>query len=232
MKLKQAITEAPVLGLPNFGQPFTLEIDASGTGIGVVLSQQGHPIAYFSKKMVPRMQKQSAYTRELFAITEAIAKFRHYLLGHKFVIKTDQKNLKSLLDQSLQTPEQQAWLHKFMGYDFKIEYKHGKDNVAADALSRMFFMAWSEPKSHFIAELRQEIDKNEDIQKLILECTQNASMKQHYTVKQNLLYWKGRLVIPNKIKLIQQVLNEYHSSPIGGHAGVARTKARITAQFY
>lgn len=135
IKLKQAITSAPVLALPDFTQPFVLETDASGVGVGAVLSQNSHPIAYFSKKLVPRMQKQSAYTRELLAITEALAKFRHYLLGQKFVIKTYQKSLKSLLDQSLQTPEQQAWLHKFIGYDFRIEYKPGKENVAADALS-------------------------------------------------------------------------------------------------
>ena len=57
IKLKQAITSAPVLALPNFTQPFVLETDASGIGIGVLLSQNGHPIAYFSKKLVPRMQK-------------------------------------------------------------------------------------------------------------------------------------------------------------------------------
>ncbi|MCI22068.1 disease resistance protein [Trifolium medium] len=112
------------------------------------------------------MQKQSAYTRELFAITEALAKFRHYLLGHKFVIKSDQKSLKSLLDQSLQTPEQQAW------------------NV-------------------------QEVND--------------------YSVKDGLLYWKDWLVLPSQSQLIQTVLKENHSSPIGGHAGVTRTIARTTA---
>jgi hypothetical protein len=105
-KLKVAITTAPVLALPQFSIPFTIETDASGMGVGAVLSQLGHPIAFFSKKMVPRMQKQSAHTRELFAITEAIAKFRHYLLGHKFIIRTDQKSLRSLMDQALQTPKQ------------------------------------------------------------------------------------------------------------------------------
>jgi hypothetical protein len=79
-QLKKAMTEAPVLGLPDFSQPFIVETDASGIGVGAVLAQNGHPIAYFSKKLAPTMQKQSAYTRELLAITEALAKFRHYLL--------------------------------------------------------------------------------------------------------------------------------------------------------
>jgi hypothetical protein len=140
-QLKSAITQAPVLALPNFNKPFVLETDASGSGMGAVLQQEGHPIAYFSKKLVPRNQKKSAYFREMLAISEAIAKFRHYLLGHKFIIKTDQKSLKNLMDQTLQTPEQQQWLHKFLGYDFTIEYKPGKENVAADALSRMMSLA-------------------------------------------------------------------------------------------
>ncbi|MCI29691.1 enzymatic polyprotein, partial [Trifolium medium] len=135
-KLKTAVSTAPVLALPNFTQPFVLETDASNTGIGAVLSQSGHPIAFFSKKLGPTAQKQSTYVREFRAITEALAKFRHYLLGHKFIIRTDQKSLKALLEQTLQTPEQQAWLHKFIGFDFTIEYKPGKENVAADALSR------------------------------------------------------------------------------------------------
>jgi hypothetical protein len=82
MALKQAMTQAPVLQLPDFTKPFILETDASGFGIGAVLSQGKHPIAYFSKKLSAHMQKQSAYVRELYAISEAIAKFRHYLIGH------------------------------------------------------------------------------------------------------------------------------------------------------
>ncbi|GAU44890.1 hypothetical protein TSUD_400530 [Trifolium subterraneum] len=204
--LKQAVTSAPVLGLPNFSEPFTLETDASGRGIGAVLGQQGHPIAYFSKKLSPRRQKQSAYIRELIAITKALAKFRHYLLGNRFVIKTDQKSLKSLLDQSLQTPEQQAWLHKFIGFDFQIEYKPGKDNIPADALSRMFMLAWSEPKNKFLQELQVALEKDSDMQQQMRSCLHQAEAKPEYT--------------------------EFHTSHICGHAGFHRTLDRIQAQFH
>jgi len=74
--------------------PFVLETDASRLGIGAVLMQDGHPVAYFSQKLSSRMHKQSAYVRELFAVTQAMAKFRHYLLGHRFIIRTDHRSLK------------------------------------------------------------------------------------------------------------------------------------------
>nr|KYP61846.1 Transposon Ty3-I Gag-Pol polyprotein [Cajanus cajan] len=100
-KIKDAMISTPVLALPNFKEIFILETDASGTGIGAMLSQGLHPIAYFSKKLSLRMQKQSAYIREFYIIIESLAKFIHYLLGHKFIIRTDQKSLKEHLDQSL-----------------------------------------------------------------------------------------------------------------------------------
>lgn len=158
--LKLVISTAPVLALPDFSKPFGLETDASNTGVGAILSQSGHPIAFFSKKLGPTAQKQSAYVLEFCAITNALAKFRHYLLGHKFIIRTDQKSLKALMGQTLQTLEQQAWLHKFIGFDFSIEYKSGKENVAADALSRMCLMAWSEPQYSFFDELRRDIQQD------------------------------------------------------------------------
>jgi len=85
-----------MLALLDFTHPFVFEIDASSTGIGVILSQHRHPIAYFSKKLSVTVQRQSAYAREMQAIVAVVTKFRHYLLGHKFIIRTDHKSLKQL----------------------------------------------------------------------------------------------------------------------------------------
>lgn len=63
-------------------------------------------------------------------------KWRHYLLGTRFIIKSDHESLKYLLDQNIYTPLQQKRLTKLMGLDYEIQYKKGKENVVADALSR------------------------------------------------------------------------------------------------
>lgn len=133
---KRAMTSAPVLRLPDFTRTFYLETDASDFGIGAVLLQDGHPLAFFSKKLGPRRRVSSTYHKELYAIVEAVQKWRQYLLGREFVIRSDQKSLKELLQQVIQTPDQQFYARKLMGYKFRIEYKTGASNKAADALSR------------------------------------------------------------------------------------------------
>ena len=72
--LKTALSTTPVLTLPNFQLPFTVETDASGIDMGAVLSQNNHPIAFFSKPFSPKLLRASTYIRELFAITTVIKK--------------------------------------------------------------------------------------------------------------------------------------------------------------
>ena len=136
-RLKHALQTAPVLRLPDFNILFVVECDASSTGIGAVLQQEGHPVAYYSRKLADRHVKLAAYERELIGLSKAIRHWRPYLWGRPFVVRTDHASLKFLLDQALVTPPQQHWLSKLMGFDFSVEYKPGRANVVADALSRI-----------------------------------------------------------------------------------------------
>ena len=134
--LKKAMTTAPVLSMPNFELRFVTEIDACEVGIGAVLMHQGHLVAFLSKDLSTQNLGLSVYEKELFALVLAVTKWKHYLVGHHFVIRTDHQALKHLLEHMLTHPLQHKWLTKLLGLDYKIQYKRGSDNGAADALSR------------------------------------------------------------------------------------------------
>lgn len=84
------MTKAPALALPDFDQPFVVECDASGTGLGTILMQKGRHIAYLSHALHGRNLTLSTYEKELLAIIVAVHKWQPYPLGQKFVILTDQ----------------------------------------------------------------------------------------------------------------------------------------------
>nr|GEX84385.1 hypothetical protein [Tanacetum cinerariifolium] len=133
--LKGALSSAPVLALPDPTKQFVLEKDASEGGLGTVLMQERHPVSFFSRAISPRQSALSVYEKELLAIMMAVKQWHYYLITSPFVIRTDQRSLKHLLTQKVTTPLQHKWLAKLMGYDYVIEYKKGRENVIADALS-------------------------------------------------------------------------------------------------
>ena len=95
------------MALPNFQQPFTIETDASDCGIGAILSQEGHHVAFVSKALGPKNQTMSVYEKEFLAILLAVEQWRSYLQLKEFSIITDQKDLVSLTEQRLHTAWQQ-----------------------------------------------------------------------------------------------------------------------------
>ena len=122
----------PVLALPDFSQAFVLETDACQQGLGAVLMQNNKPLAYFSRSLGPRAQTQSIYEKEALAILLALKQWRHYFLGNQVIIRTDQHSLKYLGSQRLLEGIQHKLMLKLLEFDYKIEYKKGKDNAAAE----------------------------------------------------------------------------------------------------
>jgi hypothetical protein len=133
---KRVVTSPPVLRLPDFTQPFVIEFDTSGSGLGTVLMQKGRPIAFLSKAIKGQAFLLSTYGKELLSLVTTVQKWRPYLLGHSFVVRTDHQSLKFLLEQKVGTVAQQHWLSKLLGYNFVVEYKKGRDNKVEDGLSR------------------------------------------------------------------------------------------------
>uniref|UniRef100_A0A2N9IR32 CCHC-type domain-containing protein n=1 Tax=Fagus sylvatica TaxID=28930 RepID=A0A2N9IR32_FAGSY len=105
--LKTALTTAPILSLPDFEKLFEIDCDASGVGIGGVLSQEGKPIAYFSEKLNGPKLNYSTYDLEFYAIVQTIKHWAYYLAYREFLLNTDHEALKHLNSQ--QTPQQKTW---------------------------------------------------------------------------------------------------------------------------
>ncbi|GJX25621.1 retrotransposon-related protein [Tanacetum coccineum] len=207
--LKEAMSQASVLALPNFNKPFTIETDASGMGIGAVLQQEGHPIAYLSKSLSSKHQALSTYEKEFYAVLMALEKWRGYLLDRHFKIKTDHFSLKYLLDQRLTTPFQAKWLSKLLGYDYEISYKKGSENYVVDALSR--------------------ISNDSELCSLVLNHTYTGTK---YTWTNGELRRKGKLVIGSDDQLRKTLVTYFHFDPIGGHSGVQVTLQKLGTVLY
>jgi len=134
--LKKALITAPVLALPDFTKTFVVEMDACDVGVGAVLSQDGHPVAFVNKALGPKNRSLSVYEKEYLAILLAVEHWHQYLQLGEFIIQTDHRSLTSLTEQRLHTSWQQKALTKMMGLQYRIVYRKGSENNSADSLSR------------------------------------------------------------------------------------------------
>ncbi|KAA3466744.1 DNA/RNA polymerases superfamily protein [Gossypium australe] len=125
-KLKKVLT----------GKEFVVYCDASHTGLGCVLMQEGKVVAYASRQLRPHEVNYPTHDLELVAVVFALKIWRHYLYGEKSIIYTDHKGLRYLLTQKEWNLRQWRWIELLKDYDCSIEYHPGKANVVADALSR------------------------------------------------------------------------------------------------
>ena len=140
-KLKEAMCKEPVvLAHPDWSKPFEVHTDGSKDGIGAVLCQNTdlgeQVVMYASRSTTPLEKKYKAHELEALAVVWATDIFRHYLYGKKFLIRTDHKALKWLMNRDDHTSRVMRWILKLQELDFDVQHRSGKSNAVADALSR------------------------------------------------------------------------------------------------
>lgn len=142
LMLKSKLASSPILRLPDFSKTFTLQTDASDVGIGSVIVQEyegvKHPIAFASKKLLPRERAWSVVERECYAIVWSIEKFSNYLYMKPFFLEVDHAPLQYLKSAKWQNSRVMRWAMTLQPYQFTVIAIPGKHNVCADFLSRNF----------------------------------------------------------------------------------------------
>lgn len=239
-KLKVALISAPILTPPDFTKTFIIHCDASNTAIGAVISQlvstEGNdekPVAYASRKLRGAEVNYHTGEKECLAIVFAIEKFRPYIEGYKFKICTDHAPLLWLFRQQNLTGRLARWVMKLQQYDFEMVFKKGRENVVADALSRI-------PEVNLVSF---EVTPADFWYLNMMDKVESCPIRyKNWKIIAGKLFTKfdvdskhGRdrpwkLVVPSSAR--NAVLKECHDDPMSGHFGVYKTKHRVLARYY
>jgi hypothetical protein len=170
-KLRRAVTSAPMLKLSDFEKAFEVHTDASDKAVGGVLVQKGHPVAFESRKLSEAEQKYSAHEKEMAVVVHCLGVWRVYVLGSKFVVKTDNLANTFFKTQKKLSQRQARWQEFLAEYDFMWEHKPGRQNQVVDALSRREVLAnliaMDHVESDMLDRLRQAVVEDAAYVKLV-----------------------------------------------------------------
>ena len=142
-KFKTFLTSKPVLKVPEFDKPFTLQVDASNDAVGAVLLQVGldnilHPVSYFSRKLKTHQRSYSVVEKEALALLLALENFEVYVCNpsHVVTVYSDHNPLSFVNKMKNKNPRLTRWALALQPYNINIAHINGKDNLIADLLSR------------------------------------------------------------------------------------------------
>jgi hypothetical protein len=221
-----------VLQLPDFSKTFIVDSDASGARFGAVLHQGAGPLAFFNRAVTPHHAKLAAYERELIGLVKAVRHWRAYLWTPPFVVRTDHFSLKYLLDQRLSMIPQHAWVSKLFGYQVTVEFKPGRQNAAANALSHRdeeagTVHALSIPSFDLFDQFRVEAESlSEVIAKR--KAIEDGTADPGWSLVDGMVVHNGRLFMPSSATTWHQVLAHAHGVD---HEGVQKTLQRLRTSF-
>jgi hypothetical protein len=237
--LKKALTSAPCLALPDPDGEFEVTTDASedAKAVGAVLTQNGHPVAFESTKLNSHQLNYPVHDKEMCAIMHALERWRPFLLGRHFKVYTDHRSLVHFKTQSNLNQRQLRWQEKAADYDMEILYKPGKENVVADALSRIRINLLCPLPTQSLRARVIKGYRNSPLGKLIKEVERREEPTKRYTMENGLLYYRTdefgpwRLCLPD-IPYRKTVIHDNHDLAIAGHPGYIKTYSRIARAYY
>jgi hypothetical protein len=259
-ELKKKLTTAPVLIMPDTHKGFDVYCDASQQGLGCVLMQEGRVVAYASRQLRKHEQNYPTHDLELAAIVHALKIWRHYMIGIKCQIFTDNKSLKYIFTQRDLNLRQRRWLELIKDYDLDIQYHPGKANVAADALSHksqvnmlvarlmpqelcwemaqlnLGIAAQSESMTLEIeSTLEQEIRKgqlNDEKIKEYKKLIELDKVSEFREDEQGTIWFKNRICVPEIKHLRETILKEAHDSAFSIHPGSTKMYQDLKQKYW
>lgn len=177
----------------------------------------------------------STYEKECMALIMAVNKWRSYLQHKEFTIATDHKSLVHLGDQKLLEGMQQKEFIKLLSLQYKIIYKKGQDNTAADALSRKHesssLMAVSCTTPKWLEIIVEGYHHDDQSKQLLAELAISGTNDKGYSLVDGIIKYKGRIWLGNHKEAHQAILLALHSSGLGGHSGITATYQKIKSLF-
>lgn len=242
VKIKEALVSAPILCQPDFNQPFTIQCDASDTGVGGVLTQvldgEERVIAYASRTLSKTERFYSVTERELLSVIFCVEKFRPYVEGVKFQVITDHHSLLWLNNIKNPSGRLARWAVRLRQFTFDLIHRKGSSNVVPDALSRI---------PHDTIEISVLQFSTEDLDpwyNSLLESVRNKPEDYpQWKIEQGLLYKHTPSKLPTKTNISDwkllvpkcqrlEVLESCHNPPTSAHLGFYKTLARVQQQCY
>ena len=220
--------------LPDLEFPFEVHTDALDRALSAVLVQEGHPIAFVSRKLNAAEQRYKAHEKEMTAVIHCLETWKHYLMGTRFVVVTNNIANTFFKTQKKLTAKQARWQEFLADFDFVWVHKPGRHNQVAYALSRKEVASYVGSLSLVVTDLKEwvrlEAAQDSMYQKLV-EQVKNGTTRR-YWLKNELLYFRGgKLYVPSS-KLRQELLKETHDTKWAGHPGEERTLALLALSFH
>jgi hypothetical protein len=235
--LKQLLRSAPILRIVDPNEDFIVCTDACNEGLGGVLSQNGFVICYESRKSKEHEINYATPDLELAAIVHALRKWRHYLMGKRFELRTYHNGLKYLFDHPNLNARQRRWLEFLSEYNFDINHIKGKVNKVDDALSRRVHELCATTIIMYQTDVKRKIMEaaNTDLQyKELIEKLQEGKTPHKMDIYKlgvdGILLHKKKKFIPNVQDLKRIILHEMHNVPYAWHPGYQKTIAAVKRQ--